>query len=306
MHLNRETYSYSGYQSLLIYRWQRTVFWFAKKEGSKYDMYFAKPTPKTVWLPGKPRKKYYRRIFAKLHNQISDSKTKYGFCTLTYHTSKYSQKSSFILLKYHLKEFIRLIRKKYPTLQYFWVIELTKRLYPHIHIVFNQYVHWIVIRAIWYRITKSYITDIRSIPAGDISNYICSYLTQQKKSNEAQWGTIFKNVDRLYGSSLHFFVKAPISDRDQEWFLISMSTHCFLQDWELLRKDKEKDFWLIPHHFAAGLLYDDSLDHIKWFNDFPDIYASFYNEYTIQELKLNSKWFDYHCRSVSGNDIIPF
>jgi len=51
-----------------------------------------------------------------------------------------------------------------------------------------------VIRAIWYKVTKSYITDIRAIPSGNIASYIASYLSSQKnpmKVNGAQYLKMF-------------------------------------------------------------------------------------------------------------------
>lgn len=306
MHENREIYSLKQYQQILIDRWRRTVYWFAKKEDDRYDMYFAKPTPKTQWLSGKPRKKYYRKLYTKLNTQLRTDKFHYSFCTLTYHTRKYSQKYAFLMLKDQLKEFIRLVRKKYPKIQYYWVIELTKRLYPHIHIVFNGYVHWLVIRAIWYRVTSSYITDIRSIPSHDISKYIAGYLAKQSKHDKTQWSTIFKNIDRLYGSSRDFFTTKIVNPDIGEWFLISLSCDCFLPDWKLYREDREMDFWLIPHHYAASLLLTHDIDHINWQDSYPDIYASFLNAYSRKDLYDIASLFRYATESLNPESVIPF
>jgi len=306
MHQNRIDYSYKQYQDKILDRWSSTLFWFARKNEAKYDLYFAKPTPKLPWIPGKPRKKYYRRLFAKLHSQLKQSKIKYSFCTLTYSTRKYSQKYCFLLLKDHMRAFIRKLRKRYPTIQYYWVVELTRRLYPHVHIVFDQFVHWIVIRAIWYSVTKSYITDIRSIPSGNLSAYLSKYLTSQKKSSETQWGTIFKNIDRLYGCSKNFFSKKAIENKEQEWFLISISTDLFQHDWTLGREDPEKDFWLIPHHFAAGLLIYHAIDHTNWQDSFPDIYQSFTKDYTLDEIYSFNHDFHYYTKSFKPGVVIPF
>ena len=306
MHQNRIDYSYRQYQDLILDRWASTLFWFAKKEDKGYDLYFAKPTPRLPWLAGKPRTKYYRRLFARLYSQLKSGSFHYSFCTLTYHTRKYSQKYSFLMLKAHLKEFIRRLRKRYPNIQYFWVIELTKRLYPHIHIVFNQFVHWKVIRAIWYHVTKSYITDIRSIPAGNISAYMSKYLNSQKKQNESQWGTIFKNVDRLYGCSGSFFTKKPVDTSPQEWFLISISTNIMIEDWRLAREDSDKDFWLIPHHYAAGLLLYHAIDHTNWLDSYPDIYQSFTGEYNRRELMELNDNFHYYSDGFNPDNVIPF
>jgi len=303
---NRINNSYEEYQQILIDRWESTLFWFAKKEKEKYNLYFAKPTPKVPWLPGKPREKYYKRLFGRLSSQLKSGNFHYSFCTLTYHTAKWSQQSSFHLLKSHIKEFIRRLKKRYPGIQYFWVIELTKRLYPHIHIIFNQFVHWTVIRAIWYKVTKSYITDIRAIPSGNIASYIASYLSSQKKSNESQWGTIFKNVSRLIGNSRHFFAEKVVSEEEQIWFLISLSTNLFTEDWRLNRKDKDKDFWLIPHHYAAGLLIFHYVDHTNWEDTYQDIYYSFTKDYSVADLEMYNSMFRFHVQDVHDKVEIPF
>jgi len=291
MHKNRINNSYKEYQEILLDRWQTTLFWFAKKNRQHYDLYFAKPTPRVPWLPGKPREKYYKRLFCRLNTQLKSGNFHYTFCTLTYHTSKWSQQSCFSLLKIHLKEFIRRLKKRYPNIQYFWVIELTKRLYPHIHIIFNQFVHWTVIRAIWYVVTKSYITDIRSIPSGNLAGYIAKYLNSQKKSNEAQWGTIFKNVSRLIGNSRNFFDSPHDDETEQEWFLISLSTNLLTEDWRLFKQDNDKDFWIIPHHYAAGLLTFHYIDHCNWEDTYPDIYNTFTKKYSYDDLLMyNDTW----------------
>jgi|GEM_PF-2029103 len=306
MHNNRIEYSYPQYQSVIIDRWKNTLFWFARKSDEKYDLYFAKPTPRVPWLPGKPRKKYYKRLFTRIFRQLQTGNFKYSFCTLTYHTRKYSQKYAFLMLKDHLKEFIRRLRKKYPKIQYFWVIELTKNLYPHIHIVFNQYVHWLVIRSIWYHVTQSYITDIRSIPAGNLAAYMSKYISSQKKSSEIQWATIFKQVDRLYGSSKYFFCKIATEEKDQEWFLISISTNIYDADWRLDRHDSDEDFWLIQHHFAAGLLIYHAVDHCNWQDSYPDIYQTFTQPYSADEIyDFNHAW-SYHIKSNNPDTVIPF
>ena len=306
MHKNRIENSYHQYQKILIDRWQTTLYWFAKKEKDKYQMWFAKPTPKLPWLPGKPREKYYKRLFVRLNNQLKTGDFHYTFCTLTYHTAKWSQKDSFTYLKIHLREFIRLLRKRYPSIQYFWVIELTKRLYPHVHIIFNQFVHWKVIRAIWYRVTKSYITDIRSIPSGNLAGYLSKYLNDQKKANESQWGCIFKNVSRLIGYSRKFFAKIAVSEEEQIWFLISMSTNLFTDDWRLGRKDRKEDFWKVPHHYAAGLLIYHYINHTNWEDDFQDIYYSFTKDYSPEDLLMYNNLWRFHVEDQHNGIEIPF
>lgn len=253
MHQNRVDYTLPQYQDVLLTRWSRTLFLFAKKKKNNgYDFYFAKPTPRTVWLSGKPRDKYYKRLYARLHHQLTLDKKKYTFCTLTYHTRKYSREYCCSLLKSHLKEFIRRLRVRYPRLQYYWIIELTKDYYPHIHFVFDHYCHHVIIRAIWYAVTKSYITDIRMIPAGNLASYLSKYLTKQRSQKVDQFTFIFKNIDRLYGSSKYFF--SVYVKFESDWLFINMTFSCDYHDKRLFRPPDNPDFWYIYDEFAKCFL----------------------------------------------------
>lgn len=277
MHENRTKYSYEEYQDIIRKRWFNTVFWLAKEKEKPgtYSLYFAKPTPRTAWLPGKPRSKYYRRIKNKLTTQFRDSKKKYTFLTLTYDQNTNSKAFCFNMLKSNIREFIRLLRKRYKKIQYFWIIELTKNGYPHIHIIFDRYAHWKIINAIWRGVTDSYITYIKQIPSSAVAGYLTKYLTRQSKHTEYQFAIIFKNVDRLYGNSRDFF-SIKVIKTDSGWLLISLSLDCYFNDFELLRPDPDCQFWELPSHYASMFIKtDDILDHIDWSCEFPDVYSYF-------------------------------
>ena len=152
MHSNRSM-NYEAYQDILLYRWNTQLIWLGSKNADGLQsLYFARPTPRVIWLPGKPRQKYFKRLYARLYGTIKLSSDKYTFGTLTYHTEKWSRDGAALFLPEHLKEFFRRLRKKCKNLQYFWVVELTKLGYPHVHLIFNQYVHHVIIRAIWYAV----------------------------------------------------------------------------------------------------------------------------------------------------------
>lgn len=253
MHENREKYSLEQYQDIILDRWNRSLIWLGKYDSDHLpELYFARPTPKTVWLPGKPRKKYYRHLYYKLHNTINTINKKYVFGTLTYHTHKYSAAQAAMLFPTHIKEFFRLLRKKIGHIEYFWVIELTQAGYPHCHLILDRYVHWRVIRAIWYKVSKSYITDIRAIPAGNIAHYVTKYVTKQSKQSQDQFAFIFKNVARLWSSSRHFFTKCP--DRVKDFIFVAMSFNLYLNNRHLFRPDSECELWQVPIDYGAPCL----------------------------------------------------
>jgi hypothetical protein len=286
MHSNRINLTYKQYQNIVMTRWQTTLFWFAKKETEGYNLYFAKPAPSCVWLPGKPRNKYYKNIFKKINNQLRDQSRQYSFLTLTYSTHLYSQKSAFLLLKEHIREFFRLLRKRYKKFEYFWVVELTKNCYPHVHIIISKFIHWKVVRAIWHRVTKNKVVDIRTAGHKNVSEYLTKYLSKQSKHNETQFAVIFKNVDRLYGSSRNFF-SVNKEFKKKEWFCISMSLDIMYPDWYLGRADRKSDFWFIPMKYASCLLWSDYISHFDRYPDYPEIYQFFYDQTSMLSKKLD-------------------
>jgi len=308
MHQNRIQYSLKEYQSILYDRWNHTLFWFALKDNdsSNYNMFFAKPCPKTIWLPGRPRKKYLKARQKKLSYNFKKSADNYTFCTLTFSQKLYNRTDAFSFLKSYIHKFIKRLRKRVKTLQYYWVIELHKNGYPHIHIIFNQYVHWKVIRAIWWVVSRSRITDIRKIPGNNAGNYISKYVSKTNKHDQRQFEVIFKHVDRLFGYSQGFFVASESIQDIKKWYLISLSTNCLLPDWFLGRPCRDTDFWFIPENFASSLLYTDLIDHINWYPDFAEIYDYFRNITTNLEKIEYTKWWKIEHKDPDYFEKIPF
>lgn len=253
MHNNRKIYCLERYQEILIQRWSSTIIWLGRRDQKGFpELWFARPTPRTIWLPGKPRKKYYRRLYEKLHSQLKISANKYSFITLTYHTKKYSPEEVASRMKGDIKELLRRLRKIHTKIQYFWIVELTASGYPHLHIIVNKFIFWKVLKGIWYSITKSYITDIRSIPAGNLASYVCKYLAKQSKHDDWQFKFIFKHIDRLWSSSRGFFGKyvKPLSDS----IFLAFTWDCHLNNHQIHRPDSDSTFWYVPYEFAIPLL----------------------------------------------------
>lgn len=259
MHQNRIDYSLEEYQEIIKTRWHTSLLWLSERNPDGHrNLFFARPVPRTVWLPGKPRQKYYKKLFFRLHNQLACSDRKYSFATLTYSTKQYSNIMAAALLSNHIKEFIRLIRKRYKKVQYFWIIELTKNYQPHIHIIFDCFIHWKVLRAIWRKVTGSYITNIKSIPSSAAAGYITGYLTKQSKQNNHQFEFIFKHIDRLYCSSRNFFFK---SDKILSKYILIAFSKTYFSDSFIFRPDPESELWSPDINYWYGLLLYDIFIH---------------------------------------------
>ncbi len=253
MHQNRIQYSYPGYQDVLLQRWHSSLLWLGQKDKNGIpNLWFCRPTPRTPWLPGKPRQKYFKRLYAKLHSQLKISSKNYTFCTLTYDRKKWSENQAAMLLPEHLKEFFRRLRKRVKNLQYFWVVELTKVGMVHIHLIFNQFVFHKVIRAIWYHITRSYITDIRKIPCRNVAAYVTKYLTKQSKHSENQFDYMFKHISRLWNSSRGFFTR--FNKAISEYTFLGMSFNLMRKNSTIFRYDPDKDMWEVPFDYQFPLM----------------------------------------------------
>jgi hypothetical protein len=298
MHQNRIDYSLQEYQEVLLDRWQKSILWLGDYDKDNLPrLFFARVTPKTVWLPGKPREKYYRNIFYRLNNQLKISAKRYSFLTLTYDHKKYTPETAAMLLPDHIKEFFRLIRKRYKKVEYFWIVELTKNGYPHIHLIINQFLFWKVVRAIWYQVTGSKIIDIRSIPAGNLAGYVCKYVAKQEKQNQDQFSFIFSNISRLWNSSRGFFTKGD--PKEKRFILLGFSGNCWSSDDTIMRPNKETEIWEIDYDFAVPLLmYNQYIE--RSLRDKPEVYQfkedmfALFENNTITALLDKIQYFWYH------------
>ncbi len=253
MHKNREIYSLDEYQRIIKRRWLTSLIWLGRRdEKGSPELWFARPTPRTIWVPGKPRQKYYRALREKLKTTMIKTAKKYSFITLTYHQRKYSPEESAARSKSDIKELLRLIRRRFGKVQYFYIIELTHTGYVHFHVIIDHFIYWKVLKAMWYHITLSYVVDIRLIPSGNIAGYICKYLTKTSKQDSWQFDFIFKNIDRIWAASRGFFTKyvKPISD----CIFVAMSFNCWQENKFIHRPDDDTDFWFVPYEFSIPLL----------------------------------------------------
>ncbi|MBA7693046.1 hypothetical protein ES703_101621 [subsurface metagenome] len=154
--------------------------------------------------------------------------------------------------------------------QFFYVIELTDKYMPHIHIVFDQYIPWKKIRSSWYNTTGNIVTDIR-VKGRDSAFYHClKYLTNMKKQSEAKWSFIFSHIDRIWTCS-RGFVAAAKSGNSKYKFIFSV----WDPDGYLFPgfEDPEKD--LISNEISktdaimiAG--FNEDISTIKVMNQHPD------------------------------------
>lgn len=278
MHENRTLYSYSEYKDILLSRWKSTYLWLTEKQPESFhSLFFAQPAPKTLWLPGSPRRKYFKRLQAKLKHQTVRRNSNYTFATLTYSTEKYTRKAACLLMKDHMKEFMRLLRKRYKRIQYFWIVELTKARYPHYHIIFDRFVHWRVLRAIWYKVSGNSVTNIKAIPGGGAAGYVTKYLAKTRKNSEEYFDFMFKHIDRLWSSSRSFFYSC--SPPDRKYIALAISFGCHYTRQYTFKPSDHAEFWEVDIDYWYPLLY--------------------YNLYIDRRLCQSEESFDARCDILS-------
>lgn len=114
-------------------------------------------------------------------------------------------------------ELIRILRKKFGSLEYLRVVELTKNNWPHYHLMIrSEYLPQAVLSNEWYRLSGSDIVDIRKVK--DFFNsvlYLTKYLSKLRR---VDW------TERHISYSRKFFPVAikPIPEKT-EWSLLRKS-----------------------------------------------------------------------------------
>jgi len=200
MHSNRSTYTLSEYQAKLRRNYLHLGVVLEKTDKGTFSIF--RPIPATPWLP-EGRKKYFRKLQSQIKN--TNIKTKYTFCTLTYSTRFHDPVGAASRIKRDLDLFFKRLSYRKSKPEYFYVIELTDQMMVHVHLVFDRFVHKKKIFTSWNRITNSICTKIKYLPGQHAMYYCAKYLTKAHKQPHGKWSFLFKNVDRLWTSSRHFF-----------------------------------------------------------------------------------------------------
>ncbi len=231
MHQNRLIYTLPEYQSKLRCNYKKLGLFLKNNETHK--IYIFRPIPNCPWLP-ESRKKYFKKLRNKLET-IHKNKH-YTFGTLTYSARFYDGESASRQIKHDLDLFFKRLGYHHRKVQYFYVLEMTDNLLPHVHIMFDRFVPWQKLKESWRQVTGNTVTNIRDMPAKDAFWYMCKYLTNAKKQPSYKWNFIFENIDRLWTCSRGFFI-ATESKSGKYTFLFSIfdprfATENYFADYE--------------------------------------------------------------------------
>jgi len=162
------------------------------------------------------RMNYFRNLRRKFRN-LPDQQS-YTFSTLTYSTKLYGPEEVALRCKKDIALLMKRLRRAIPKLQYFYIVELTKKFMPHFHIIFNQQIPKRILKKNWLEITGSYIVDIRNIFSEHVYGYMTSELLKSKKQPEQYWQFIYFSFNRLWSSSRMFFLHAK--DTTKKYYIL--------------------------------------------------------------------------------------
>ena len=121
------------------------------------------------------------------------------------------------------------MRKQFGKLEYCYFVELTKKLMVHFHIYVNRYFPQVWIKRIWQQITGNSIVYVSAVTSDKQIKYCSEYHNILKKFSFEQLEFIWKNIDRLFGQSRHFFAKSDPKERNFERVFIGKICGSFLQ-----------------------------------------------------------------------------
>jgi hypothetical protein len=111
---------------------------------------------------------------------------------------------------------LRTLRRNYPTLRFFRVIELTRSSLPHMHILFDQYVDWHLFRAALMRADFGRVLHYTKIDREAAIPYITKYIT---KSLGVQPYLMQLHL-RTWSASVHFLPAITYFEEGTEFSLL--------------------------------------------------------------------------------------
>lgn len=108
---------------------------------------------------------------------------------------------------------LRNLRRRYPTLRFFRIIELTKSGLPHMHILVDQYIDWHEFRRALMRADFGRVLHYAKVPKGVAVLYLTKYLT---KSLHVQ--PYLRELRlRTWSASIHFLPGISYFDEGTEF-----------------------------------------------------------------------------------------
>jgi len=202
MHKNRIDYTLPQYQRILRSRRKRIAVALYSMKDNK--IHLSNPAPVTPYLP-EGRGKYYAKLYKKSKSLRSDKK--YSFVTLTYRTCNETAVQICKHIKQDIDKFFKRLTYHKKKAEYFYIIELTKKGFPHIHLIFDRFIAKQAIYKSWHDVTGAQCIRVKHLDHKSAIGYCIKYLTNSKKMPESYWSFIFSNISRLWSSSRHFFNK---------------------------------------------------------------------------------------------------
>ena len=167
---------------------------------------YSKSLKRTVWIP-LPCNQWSCRFCANrkvkwLACRVNEAKPN-RLLTLTVNPDRWeSPRDAFDGTRRKLSEIIKHLRTKYGEVEYLRVTELTKRGWPHYHLLIrSEYIPQPVVKKEWQRLTGATIVDLRQVNNKFRTYYyMVKYLT---KMHKIEW------TNRHVSYSKHFFPEPP-------------------------------------------------------------------------------------------------
>lgn len=120
------------------------------------------------------------------------------------------------------------LRRRFDEFEYFRVLEVTRKGWPHYHLVARApYIPQRLLSEMWAELTAASIVDVRAIKkVGDVYSYIVKYLAKQKAipwtNRRVSWSRgFFPDDDFEPGPSLNLFEPERFEDHPHEWLAIN-------------------------------------------------------------------------------------
>lgn len=195
---------------------------------SKVDRkaYLYKPKIASIYGTLEQKKTYFKKLRNRLNINKTNTNNKIAFITLTYDTKLYTAVEVVNRCKHDIQKFFKLIRNRIGKINYFWIVELTKKNYVHFHIIAKEYIPAKMINACWKATTGSIITNVKGISRTQAGKYITKYVSDATKLSEEQAKFLYENnFKRLYAMSKRFFYNR--TRKPDNYVLIGVVTNCF-------------------------------------------------------------------------------
>jgi hypothetical protein len=112
--------------------------------------------------------------------------------------------------------FCKRLRRRYPGMKYFKIVEWHRNGRPHLHILLNTYIPKQYISKTWAEIRRSPITDIKSVGTASATRYATKYMTKAMDTTDGTAALFYLFRRRRFSFSQNFL---PTSHPDTKYIL---------------------------------------------------------------------------------------